>query len=104
MEETLRANDTLARLGGDEFVALLEEVNSRAVAEKVAKKLKAALSRAIVVHVGNGDEAIVQVSASAGVAIFPEDAADRLDLLRWADQAMYQDKRMRAGAVSSFSE
>lgn len=103
MEETLRANDTLARLGGDEFVALLEDIGSRAVAEKVAKKLKAALSRAIVVETGGGDETLVRVSASAGIAVFPEDAADRLDLLRWADQAMYQDKRMRAGSVPAFT-
>lgn len=92
MKRALRANDMVARIGGDEFVALLNEINERDDAEKVSDKLKAALVRPVVIRAPDGSSAIVPVSASIGMAVYPDDGDDYLSLLRAADAAMYQDK------------
>jgi len=104
LEQTLRANDTVARVGGDEFVALLEEVGGRAKAEKVADKLREAVRRPVTVRLPDGGSAIVQVSASIGVVMFPEDADTPHALLARADAAMYEDKLARRASRRSRAE
>ena len=88
MKEALREGDTLARIGGDEFVAVivdLEKVeNSKPVLERL---LKAAAG---FVTVG---DVVMQVSASIGVTVYPQDGVDADQLMRHADQAMYIAKQ-----------
>jgi diguanylate cyclase (GGDEF)-like protein len=83
-----RVVDTVARLGGDEFVILLSETSDPKGGETFARKLREIL------HVPCEIDGIaIQPSASIGVALFPQ-AADRAsELLRLADQAMYEAKR-----------
>ncbi len=83
-----RKVDTPARLGGDEFVILLSEFEDPKAAEVVARKLLAALAEPLRV----GQEWI-EPSASIGLASFPDAARDAHDLLRLADDTMYQAKR-----------
>ena len=83
----LRAGDLVARLGGDEFVVVLEEVTDLAPVETVAKKLLAEMRRPFELP-----GAQVGVTASAGVSVFPDDAADGAALIRHADSAMYSAK------------
>jgi diguanylate cyclase (GGDEF)-like protein/PAS domain S-box-containing protein len=88
MKQALREGDTLARLGGDEFVAVLLELPDAAASMPILGRLLAAA--ALPVHcVGLS----LQVSASVGVTFYPQpDEVDGDQLLRQADQAMYQAK------------
>jgi EAL domain-containing protein (putative c-di-GMP-specific phosphodiesterase class I) len=88
MKLALREGDTLSRIGGDEFVAVLVGLDSPKDCEIVlARLLKAAADPVLV----NG--AVLLLSASIGVTLFPHDASDADQLLRHADHAMYQAKQ-----------
>jgi len=88
MKEALREGDTLARLGGDEFVAVLVDLESVASAVPILNRLLAAAAQPV-----NVDGLALQVSASVGVTFYPEGKdVDADQLLRQADQAMYQAK------------
>lgn len=84
---TLRASDIVARLGGDEFVALLQDVKELPDIEIVARKVLSALEYPVSIH--NQE---CTVTASVGVAVFPQDGEDAEALMRKADTAMYQAK------------
>jgi len=88
LRDNLRASDLIARLGGDEFLVVLEEVTEIAPVEIVAKKL---LSEAGLPYDVGGREA--RVSASIGISVYPDDAADALALMKHADTAMYAAKQ-----------
>ncbi len=92
MKRALRASDMVARIGGDEFVALLNEIHVRDDARKVADKLKEALVRPLVIRAPDGSSISVPVSASVGMAIYPDDGNDYPSLMHAADIAMYRDK------------
>lgn len=84
----LRANDLIARWGGEEFVLLLPQTD-RGGAEAVAERCRLAIEAAQVTTCG----AFVGVTASLGVASFPDARVTRADdLLRLADAALYQAK------------
>ncbi len=88
MKAALREGDTLARVGGDEFVAVLADLEHLQDCEAVLHRLLAAAAAPVTVG-----EALLQVSASMGVTLFPQDKVDADKLLRHADQAMYQAKQ-----------
>jgi diguanylate cyclase (GGDEF)-like protein/PAS domain S-box-containing protein len=88
MKLALREGDTLARLGGDEFVVVLLDLENIAASVPMLTRLLAAAAE--IVPLG---ELTLQVSASVGVTFFPQpDEVDADQLLRQADQAMYQAK------------
>ena len=88
MKDALREGDTIARLGGDEFVVILLDLPSHQIAAPLLERLLAAAARPIHLH-GTGH----RVSASIGVTFYPQsEPADADQLLRQADQAMYQAK------------
>ena len=87
LESMLRQGDVAIRLGGDEFVLLLhhfEMAGLSGVAQRVLDVVRAPVD----MH----PDSAVQVSASIGIALFPNDGADADDLLRSADIAMYAAK------------
>ncbi|MDQ1520313.1 MAG: hypothetical protein QOI55_1386, partial [Actinomycetota bacterium] len=88
LEAGLRAGDVVARLGGDEFTALLPATDAETAAE-VAERLREALAHPILLPDG-----AVRVSACIGIAVSPEDANDYKLLLKAADAAMYDAKRL----------
>ncbi len=87
---TLRSGDTVARLGGDEFVLLLPDLESIEECEVVLGRVLTAVPQPAALP---GTAETVKVSASIGVSIYPHDETDPDELLRHADQAMYQAKR-----------
>lgn len=90
MKAALRDADTLSRIGGDEFVALLVDLDQPPVGyEPVINRLLQAAAYPVLV----GDIALY-VSASIGVTLYPQDEANADQLMRHADQAMYQAKQM----------
>jgi len=78
---------TLARLG-DEFVAVLVDLECPQDYELVLKRLLQAAADPVIVN-----EAVLHVPASIGVKVYPQDGADADQLMRHADQAMYQAKQ-----------
>ena len=88
MKGALRDGDTLARIGGDEFVAVLVDLNQPEDADPVLERLLQAAADPVVV----GD-AVLRVSASMGIALFPRDGTHADLLLRRADQSMYLAKQ-----------
>jgi diguanylate cyclase (GGDEF)-like protein len=99
LRANLRASDPVARLGGDEFFVLLEDVHDDASVESIARKLLAEVARPFAL--GAGREA--RVTASIGLAFFPDDAADAHTLLRHADAAMYGAKQAGKNACRFYT-
>ena len=87
----LRGNDTVSRHGGDEFVILLPELNDITGAIKKVKKIAASLET--VHRIGPHD---LQVTASMGISMYPEDGQTAEVLLSKADAAMYRAKSGRS--------
>jgi diguanylate cyclase (GGDEF)-like protein/PAS domain S-box-containing protein len=88
MGDALRQGDTLARLGGDEFVAVIVDLAADTDCDPVIERLLRAAADPLVI---NGSS--VQVSASIGITVYPEDDSDPDLLMRHADQAMYRAKK-----------
>ena len=89
--ERVRRSDTVSRTGGDEFSVILEEPTNREEAENVGASLRQLLELPVTL-----EDCLVEIGASVGIAIFPEDAADAESLCIAADRRMYeakQDKR-----------
>ncbi|MZI95340.1 EAL domain-containing protein [Vibrio sp. CAIM 722] len=87
MLDVTHDDDLVSRYGGDEFLVLLNNIDSRESVEKTATKLMQALTAPI--DVGFGD---FFVTASIGIACYPEDGSDADNLLQHADLAMYRSK------------
>ncbi len=85
---TIRTSDTVARLGGDEFVILLANVEHESAATVVADKILQALQQPFVLA-----DKQLSLSASIGIAMYPEHADDDKLLLIRADIAMYYVKK-----------
>ncbi len=83
----VRNGDTVARLGGDEFTVIMPSLDEPHNAPVAAQRILDSLSEPFLLV---GHEAFV--SASIGITIFPDDAADAQDLLKNADAAMYRAK------------
>ena len=95
----LRKSDTVARIGGDEFVALVEEIKEESQVEALARKILDAVSEPLAVH-----GLLLEVSASLGISIFPDDADSADKLLVLADKAMYFAKQQGAGRICRHPE
>ncbi len=85
----VRESDTLARVGGDEFIFVLNLVAAENGISAAASKILALVSEPFVIE---GQE--LYLTASIGIAVYPNDGADGQTLLKHADLAMYQAKEM----------
>ncbi|MCE2917460.1 MAG: diguanylate cyclase domain-containing protein [Rubrivivax sp.] len=99
LQALVRHSDTVARLGGDEFVVLLDNVAGRDEVETVARRIVAAVGQDRVV-----DGHAVQVGASLGIAMFPQDGRDREQLMVHADRALYAVKSAARNGYRFFDE
>jgi diguanylate cyclase (GGDEF)-like protein/PAS domain S-box-containing protein len=86
-KSTLREEDTISRLGGDEFIFMLPNSDQYA-ATHVAQKLLQAIERPMLI-----EQHHLSVTASIGIALYPNDGDDLETLLRNADVAMYKVKQ-----------
>jgi len=87
LTHAMRAQDTVARLGGDEFCVLAPETDGPRTVP---------LARRIAETVGEATAGVEALSASVGVAIFPEDGASATALLQAADERLLLAKRERS--------
>ncbi len=98
--EQSRAEDCVARYGGEEFVVLMAESDSVA-AFNLAERIRATVeSRPVALDDGR----TVAMTISVGVAVFPEDATTKEELISRADQALYRAKRAGRNRVSPVEE
>jgi diguanylate cyclase (GGDEF)-like protein/PAS domain S-box-containing protein len=88
MKEALREGDTLARIGGDEFIAVMIDLESYEESKPVLDRLLKAAAAPVSL---NGKA--MNISASIGVTLYPQDGSDADQLMRHADQAMYIAKQ-----------
>ena len=98
LESVLLDGDTVSRQGGDEFLVLLTDVAQPADAARIAAQLLAAI--AVPSSIG---EVRLQISASLGIAMYPEDGADVGTLIDRADVAMYRSKEGGPGGFQFHS-
>ncbi|MDX1808482.1 MAG: EAL domain-containing protein [Sulfurospirillaceae bacterium] len=100
MKKTLREEDTLARLGGDEFVIVLQNIVDTQMCIPMLKRLLEVVNKPILC--GN---IMLKVSASVGVTFYPQSEVVEADqLIRQADQAMYQAKLSGKNRYHIFDE
>jgi len=83
----VRDSDTISRHGGDEFLVVLTDLQSSEVPAQIAGKIMTVLGEPF--HVETHE---VTISASIGIAVYPEDGAGFDELLKKADTAMYHAK------------
>ena len=97
----MRHDDFVARLGGDEFAVIVEipPDEARGVTSNVAERLRIELQMDIPAIHGN-----IQVGATIGIALYPQDAVDAEGLLHAADQVMYVGKRRGRNRVVTTDE
>jgi diguanylate cyclase len=88
----LRTSDTAARLGGDEFGVVLSDTCDAVGATLVADKILGSMREPFSIRGLN-----LRVTASIGIALFPEDAHNDEQLMQHADVAMYEAKSTRSG-------
>ncbi len=98
LSKCIRQSDTIARLGGDEFTVIVPRINDPKDAAKIAKKILDAIQMPFSV---NGHQ--FHVSASIGIAVFPQDGQDAESLMKHADMAMYQAKEQDLNSYRFFT-
>ena len=98
LESAVRPSDTVARMSGDEFVILCEALSDAALADTILQRVEHAFSAPFLI---DGHE--LNVTASIGTAVDAGGNDLPAELLRGADQAMYQTKR-RDGNVAAPGE
>jgi diguanylate cyclase (GGDEF)-like protein/PAS domain S-box-containing protein len=94
----VRGSDTVARQGGDEFTVLLPGLAERAPIERIAEDILQALHQPFQLGAD-----VAYVSASIGITLFPKDAETPANILKNADQAMYDAKDEGRNRFSYFS-
>ncbi|MDT8363768.1 MAG: EAL domain-containing protein [Nitrosomonas sp.] len=94
----MRHEDIVIRQGGDEFIVLIQKVHALVDVEIIAQKLVAQIMQPSCL-----ENKVLRVSASVGIAMFPEDGQDVKMLLRCGDQAMYQVKHSGRNGYRFFS-
>ncbi len=87
LSNIIKDKDTLARLGGDEFTITMGNLTQAQDASILAKKIIEILAQPIKV-----DENVFYVSSSIGISLYPDDGSSVINLLKYADAAMYKAK------------
>jgi len=99
LKKCVRETDTVARIGGDEFVVMLAQLNkdkaiSKSEAALVAEKIRIALAEPYILKISENSIHVVEhhCTASIGVTLFLDHKKSQEDILKLADNAMYQAK------------
>ena len=98
LRAALRSCDTLCRLGGDEFTVIVHHIEAVEELAELATKLQALLSRPLSIE--KNMEIIPR--ASIGISVYPDNTADRDEMVRMADIAMYSAKKDSATSFAYY--
>ncbi len=99
LSNIVRSKDTVGRLGGDEFIILLEGLSLVTDAQPVAENLLERFRNPFII-----DGRKLVLTASVGIAVFPQDGASPSELLRNADAAMYHSKELGRNTYCYFTD
>ncbi len=99
LKANVREEDVVARYGGEEFVILLHNV-SKYDAYKIAERIRIEVEETSFKEIG----VLERITISFGISCFPTDGEEAIDLLRKADQALYQAKSSGRNRVVIFTE
>lgn len=99
LKKICRDTDTLSRLGGDEFTLIVEGLKNINEAALIAEKITKLFNKAFTL--GEYD---IEVNASIGISIFPNDSSDMSDLIKFADTAMYSAKDEGGSAYCFYTQ
>jgi len=89
LTKSCREEDTVARMGGNEFTLILSSITHIKAAEKIANSILQKLSDDFLIQ-----DKIVHISASIGISLYPKDHHEADLLIKYADTAMYEAKRL----------
>lgn len=95
----VRSEDTAARVGGDEFVVVLSDIKTMSGLENTCQRILNALKKPFTL-----DNDVFYISASIGVTIYPGDSNNPEELLNYADQAMFEAKKLGRNRFQFFTE
>lgn len=97
LSQAIRDSDTVGRFGGDEFSLLLSDFGEKQEVQLVAEKVLAAISQPFVV-----ENIEICISASIGIALYPDHGEDVTMLISRADTAMYQTKKDNGRGIAFY--
>lgn len=97
LRSVVRRDDFIARISGDEFILIVEGAEAVQTARFIAQKLQAAL-----VLPFNVSGQALNLTASIGISLFPDDGSDGVTLLKHADVAMYRVKRSGKNGIQHY--
>lgn len=95
----LRENELFARLGGDEFAIILNNLHSIDNATRITKRILNCLEDVFIIA-----EIEIKMSASIGIAVYPDNSIIANELLKYADIAMYRAKKLGRNQICFFEE
>ncbi|GJM08337.1 MAG: hypothetical protein DHS20C11_06130 [Lysobacteraceae bacterium] len=98
LRASVRASDTISRYAGDEFTVILRHIIKKDDVIRIAEKIIDALRKPIRLE----DDSELHITASLGVAYYPDDGANGDQLLQHADVAMYSAKGMGRNNVQTY--
>lgn len=99
IKNCMRETDIISRIGGDEFTVILDDAGDTEQVLSITKNVLDQLSKPFTI-----DKQQVNISASIGIAISPEDGITPDDLIKNADKAMYFAKKKGGNALSVFKD
>lgn len=87
LQASIRSGDTVARLGGDEMGIILPEIDSVETAENTAKRILKSFEDPLKFNGFN-----IRIGAGIGISLYPDDAVNEKQLVKYADMALYEAK------------
>ncbi len=97
LKSCLRHSDTIGRIGGDEFAVIIPDIKNQNDAELVAQKIVKTICSPMLI---NNEQ--IELGASIGISIYPQDGDNPDTLMTKADSAMYNVKKNIGGNNLSF--
>lgn len=97
LSSSVRKQDLIYRIGGDEFIILVQELNRLEDAESIAQSILTKCNKPYLLDKNN-----CNVTLSIGLSLFPEHTEEPNELLKYADEAMYDSKRNGKGIVTTW--
>ena len=99
IKETVRDNDIVARVGGDEFVIVLSKYSSMLELTQIIDRILEYVKTPFVIA-----DNLIEVTSSVGIAFYPKDGTNEVELLKNADIAMYEAKKEGKNQYHFFTE